>query len=75
MHRLIVNPQIPHKHKSTKDRITGTFSDECEARIVQDQVVFIWILSTISESFFPRVLVCKHAFEVWDKIQRTSMPK
>ncbi|CAI8587908.1 unnamed protein product [Vicia faba] len=38
--------------------------------MVQDQTLFIWLISTISESVLPRVLSCKHSFEVWDKIHK-----
>lgn len=44
--------------------MTGTFSEEYESWLVQDQAVFIWLLSTIFESVLPRVLSCKHVFEV-----------
>src|SRR4051812_48064070 len=70
MHKLVVNPQIPQQYKTDQDRISGTFSEEYEAWIVQDQAVFIWLLSTISEAVLPRVLACKHAFEVWDHIHQ-----
>lgn len=55
MHKVVVNPHIPHKYKSTQDFIIYTFSDEYEALIVQDQVVLLWLLSTISESVLPIV--------------------
>jgi histone deacetylase 1/2 len=70
MHKLVVNPQIPQKFKTDQDRITGTFSEEYDAWIVQDQAIFIWLLSTIFEAVLPRVLACKHAYEVWDKIHQ-----
>ncbi|KAI5413791.1 hypothetical protein KIW84_058074 [Lathyrus oleraceus] len=41
MHKLVVNPHIPQKFKSAQDRIIGTVSEEYEAWIMQDQVVFI----------------------------------
>ncbi|CAI8585705.1 unnamed protein product [Vicia faba] len=68
MNKLVVNPQIPQKFKTPQDRLSGVFSNEYESWIAQDHTVFIWLLSTISESVLPHVLACKHAFEVWDKI-------
>lgn len=44
--------------------------EEYESWIMQDQVVFICLFATISESVLPRVMSCKHAFEVCDKIHR-----
>lgn len=38
--------------------------------MVQDQALFTWLLSTISESVLPRLLSCKHAYEVWDKVHK-----
>lgn len=37
---------------------------------MKDKVIFIWILSTISDSMLPHLLCCKHAFGVWDKIHK-----
>lgn len=72
MHKLVINPQIPQKFKSTQDQFTCTISDEYEAWIVQDQAMFIWLLSTLSESILHRALSCKHTFEVWDEIHQYS---
>lgn len=70
MHKLVVNPHIPQKFKEAQDRITCTVSKDYEAWIVQDQAIFIWLLSTISKSVLPTVLACKHTFEVWDQIHQ-----
>lgn len=47
MHKLVVNSQISLKFKSAQDYIKGTILEEYEAWIVQDQAVFIWLLSII----------------------------
>lgn len=70
MRKVVVNPQIPHKFNSVQDRVSGMISDEYEAWLVQDQALFIWLSSTIFESMLPRALLCKHAYEVWDKINQ-----
>lgn len=43
-----------------QDQIEGNVFEEYEAWIMQDQDVFIWLLSIIYESVLPRVLLCKH---------------
>ncbi|CAI8596383.1 unnamed protein product [Vicia faba] len=70
MHRFVVNPQIPVKFKTDQSRILNKIFDEYEVWIVQDQALFIWLLSTISEFVLPRVLSCKHSYEVWDRIHK-----
>lgn len=67
---FVVNLQIPAKFKTDQDRLLNNISEEYESWFVQDQALFIWILSTISELVLPRVLSCKHSYEVWDKIHK-----
>lgn len=43
---------------------------EYESWIVQYQVVFIWLLSIISEVVLPRVIYYKHMFDVWNTIHK-----
>lgn len=64
VHKIVVNPRTPHKFKTVQDQGESKVSDEYESWIVQDQIIFIWLLSTISKSVLPRVLSCKHMFEV-----------
>nr|KYP36809.1 hypothetical protein KK1_042047 [Cajanus cajan] len=33
-------------------------------------MLFSWLLSSLSESVLPRVLGCKHSYEIWDKIHK-----
>lgn len=56
--------------KSEQDQTCNIVSEKYESWIIQDQALFTWLLSTISESVFPRVLACKHAYEVWDKVHK-----
>lgn len=70
MHKIVVNPKIPHKFQSDQDRLTGTISKEYESWLVQVQAISTWLLSRIFELVLPRVLVCKQAFEAWDKIHQ-----
>lgn len=70
LHKIVVNPQIPSMFKTKLDQILNLIYEEYEAWIVQDHDLFTWILSTIFESFLPRVLACKHAYQVWDKVHK-----
>lgn len=65
-----MNSQIPRNFKTTQDQAEGRVFEEYEEWIVRDQAIFIWLLSTISEFVLPRVLLCKNAFEVWDRIHK-----
>src|SRR3954471_20230895 len=56
LHKFVANPQIPPIFKSDDDRLANKVSDEYETWIIQDQALFSWLLSTISESVLPRVL-------------------
>lgn len=68
MHKVVVNPQILRNFKTTQDQVEGKVSHEYEEWIMQDQVIFIWLL--YSEVVLPQVLPCKHVFEVWDRIHK-----
>lgn len=70
LHRLLVNPVIPAKYASEADRLADVPSDEFEKWLVQDQTLFTWILSTLSESVLPRVLSCHHSWQLWEKLQQ-----
>ncbi|WJX96151.1 hypothetical protein P8452_77393 [Trifolium repens] len=68
LHRFVVNPEIPLQYASVADRLEGKNSDEYQKWLFKDQTLFTWLLSTISDSVLPRVLNCKHSYEVWDTI-------
>jgi histone deacetylase 1/2 len=61
LHRFVVNPEIPLQFASVADRQRWLF---------KDQTLFTWLLSTISDSVLPRVLNCKHSYEVWETIHK-----
>lgn len=58
---LLVNAQIPPKYNSTADETHNKVSTEYVKWIVQDQTLYTWLLSTLFDTIFPRVLSCKHA--------------
>ncbi|MCI00977.1 retrovirus-related Pol polyprotein from transposon TNT 1-94, partial [Trifolium medium] len=70
LHRFVVNPQIPLQFASLEDRACGKNSDAYQEWLVKDQTLFTWLLSTLSDGVLPRVLSCRHAHEVWDKIHK-----
>ncbi|PNX90864.1 retrovirus-related Pol polyprotein from transposon TNT 1-94, partial [Trifolium pratense] len=70
LHRFVVNPEIPLQFASVADRLDGKTSDEYQRWLFKDQSLFTWLLSTISDNVLPRVLSCKHAYEVWDTIHK-----
>lgn len=73
LHKVIVNTQIPLMFKTECDQIANIISESCESWIVQDQTLFTWLLSRIFEGVLPRTLSYKHAFEVRDKVQNTTI--
>ncbi|KAK2402858.1 hypothetical protein QL285_052344 [Trifolium repens] len=70
LHRFVVNPQIPAKYASESDRELDQISEAYDQWLVQDQMLFTWLLSTLVESVLPRTIGCRHAFQVWDQIHQ-----
>lgn len=70
LHRFVVNPQIPLKYSSEFDRLNDVVSDAYDKWLVQDQLLFTWLLLALSEYVLPRVLGYKHSFQVWDNIHK-----
>ncbi|KAI5392310.1 hypothetical protein KIW84_076916 [Lathyrus oleraceus] len=68
MHKLVVNPHIPQKFKTGQDRLEGKISEEYKSWIVQDQIVFIWLLLAIPKLILPRVLSFGDAIREKDQI-------
>lgn len=64
LHRFVVNPIIPMKYDTETDRVLNLVSEAYEKWLVQDQLHFTWLLSSLSESFLPQVIGCKHSYEV-----------
>lgn len=70
LHKIVVNPTIPTMFKTDNVRLLNIVSEEYESWIVQDQALFTWLISIISELVIPIVLFCKHAYELWDKVHK-----
>lgn len=68
LHRYVVNPIIPVKYATETDRELDLQTEDYQRWLVQDQMLFTWLLSSLSESVLPQVIGCKHSWEVWDTI-------
>lgn len=62
LHKFVFNPKIPPMYEN--DRSPNIMFEGYESWIVLHQALVTRLLSTISESVSPRVLACKHAYEV-----------
>lgn len=70
LHRYVINPLIPMKYASEFDREMDLVTDEYQRWLVQDQMLFTWILSSLSEPILPRVIGCKHSWQLWGTIHK-----
>lgn len=61
---------IPQKYATETNRVLDLPTEELERWMVQDQMLFSWLLSSLSDSVLPRVLGCKQSWEVWDKVHK-----
>lgn len=65
LHHFILNPSIPLQFAS-HDHLENNTSAEYQKWLKQDQILFTWLLSSLSDNVLPRVLGCKHAYQVWN---------
>lgn len=70
LHRFVVNPVIPTRYAAETNRNLDIATPEYQQWLVQDQLLFTWLLSSLSESVLPRVLGCKHSWQIWEKIHK-----
>lgn len=70
LHRYVVNPIIPMKYATEFDREIDLPTDDFQRWLVQDQMLFTWILSSLSDSILPRVIGCKHSYQLWETIHK-----
>lgn len=68
LHCFVVNPTIPQKYINQRDLEADLPSVEYEKWLIQDQMLFTWLLSSLSDSILPLVIGCKHAYQVCDKV-------
>lgn len=70
LHLYAVNLMISPMFKTDEDRRQHLVLSEYEVWIMQDQVLFMWLLSTISKTVLTRLISCKRSHEVWDKVHK-----
>lgn len=70
LHHLVGNPTIPPKYAFEVGWVDDVVSEEFEKWLVQDQTLFTWLLSNLSETALLHVLTCHHSWQVWQKIQQ-----
>ncbi|KAF7841216.1 Retrovirus-related Pol polyprotein from transposon TNT 1-94 [Senna tora] len=59
---------IPVMYSSEEDRAANKLNPEYVAWKKQDALLLSWLLSTMSETMFTRIVGCKHSYEVWDRV-------
>jgi hypothetical protein len=52
------------------DRYLNIVVDEYYKWLVQDQMLFNWLLSTLSDSILLRIIGCRQAFQVWKEVHK-----
>lgn len=70
MHKLVVNPRILPNYKTNLDRQNNLVSTQFDTWIVEDQSLFICLLSSFFDSTVPRVLTCNHSYKIWHPIYK-----
>lgn len=56
LHRYVVNPVIPQQFTSEANRALGIEYDAYQLWIVQDLMLFTWLLSSLSPSILPQFI-------------------
>nr|KYP72170.1 hypothetical protein KK1_004754 [Cajanus cajan]KYP72182.1 hypothetical protein KK1_004768 [Cajanus cajan] len=70
-HRLqhfVVCPKNPLRFLNETDRDAGKLNPEYIAWEQQDQILMLWLQSSLSPTILSRVLGSNHLYQVWDKI-------
>ncbi|MCH79675.1 retrovirus-related Pol polyprotein from transposon TNT 1-94, partial [Trifolium medium] len=62
--------KISAKYASKSDRELDIVTEAYDQWLVQDQMLFTWLLSTLAESVLPRTIGCRHSFQVWEQIHK-----
>lgn len=45
-------------------------TDVYQQWLQHDQLLFTWLLYSLYESILPRVLGCRHSWQIWEKLHR-----
>jgi len=68
LERLIVKFLIPEVYANESDRKNDIMSEEYEEWLLQDQLLYTWLLSSVSEKLVPIIVKCIHSWEFWHTI-------
>lgn len=60
---------MPQKYANDEDRILGNVSPEYENWEQQDQLVFTWLLASMSHNLHARMVGCEFAYQILTKLQ------
>lgn len=68
LQRFLVNPIIPPRFLSEADRDAGNINPAYTTWEQQDSLLFTWLLSSLSESVLPHVMICVHSWQIWEEL-------
>lgn len=76
LHRHLVNQEITLRYLTTADRVSDSENRAYHLWYQEDSLIFMWLLTTLSDVVLPRVVKCVYAHEVWyviDQFHRTQI--
>ncbi|KAL9304232.1 hypothetical protein ACSQ67_021495 [Phaseolus vulgaris] len=68
LERFVVKFLIPYEYASESDRKNDIISEEYQEWLIQDQMLYTWLLSSLSEDLVPIIANCIHSWEVWNTL-------
>jgi len=68
LERLVVRFLIPDEYANESDRKNDILSEEYEEWLIQDQMLYSWFLSSLSDDLVPIIVRCIHSWELWHTI-------
>ncbi|WVZ20638.1 hypothetical protein V8G54_007960 [Vigna mungo] len=68
MERFVVKFLIPEEYANESDRKNDILSKEYQEWLIQDQILYSWLLSSLSEELFPIIARCIHSWEIWNTV-------
>lgn len=70
LQRFVTVPVIPPPPSSGSDSSLHDANSRYSNWEQQDALICTWLLSTISDSILPKLVDCKHAWQVWTEVHR-----
>nr|KYP44484.1 hypothetical protein KK1_034004 [Cajanus cajan] len=59
---------MPPKYSNPEDKLSDTVSETYSNWEQQDQLIFTWLLASMSPNFHSRMVGCVHAFQIWHSL-------